>query len=116
LFLSEVVVAEAGQGDVSAAGRRLEALEGLPSLELTDEVASLARRLVERGALPAIATDDALHVPIAAVHQADYLLTWNCRHLDNAERKPAVRRVCAEAGFPCPEICTPQELMGDEDD
>jgi len=36
-------------------------------------------------------------------------------HLDNAERKPDVRRVCSESGFRCPEICTPQELMGDED-
>lgn len=48
----------------------------------------------------------------AAVHGVDYLLTWNCRHLDNAESKPVMRRACAEYGYTIPEICTPQELMG----
>jgi hypothetical protein len=45
----------------------------------------------------------------------DYLLTWNCRHLDNAELKPLIRRICAASGYPCPEICTPRALMGDDD-
>lgn len=42
------------------------------------------------------------------------LLTWNCRHLDNAEMKPVMRSVCAVHGYACPEICVPLELMGDE--
>jgi len=61
------------------------------------------------------AMDDAVHIAVAAVHGVDYLLTWNCRHLDNAERKPLVRSVCAVAGYRCPEICTPQELMGEQE-
>jgi hypothetical protein len=56
-----------------------------------------------------------MHVAVAAVHGVDYLLTWNCRHLDNAEMKPLMRSVCAVAGYRCPEICTPQELMGEKD-
>jgi hypothetical protein len=58
--------------------------------------------------------DDAIHIAIAAVHGIDYLLTWNYRHLDNAEKKPLIRSICAIAGYRCPEICTPQELMGEE--
>jgi hypothetical protein len=46
----------------------------------------------------------------------DYLLTWNCRHIDNAETKPVIRSVCAKLGYACPEICTPEELMGDQDE
>jgi hypothetical protein len=42
----------------------------------------------------------------------DYLLTWNFRHLDNAEAKPAMRQICATHGLVLPEICTPHELMG----
>jgi hypothetical protein len=38
---------------------------------------------------------------------------WNCRHIDNAETKPLIRSVCAIHGYTCPEICTPEELMGD---
>ena len=63
--------------------------------------------------MPSQALDDAMHIAVAAIHGVDYLLTWNYRHLDNAERKPLVRSVCAAAGHECPEICTPQELMGE---
>ena len=42
---------------------------------------------------------------------------WHdCRHIDNAEKKPAIRAVCAALGYPCPEICTPEELMGGSPD
>jgi hypothetical protein len=68
--------------------------------------------LISDGALPSNARDDATHVAIAAVHHMDYLVTWNCRHIDNAEAKPLIRSVCAVHGYVCPEICTPEELMG----
>jgi len=41
----------------------------------------------------------------------DYLLTWNCRHIDNAAKKPIIRAICENAGYPYPEICTPMELL-----
>ena len=43
----------------------------------------------------------------------DYLLTWNCRHIANAEVTPKMRQLCESAGFLYPIICTPDELMGD---
>ena len=115
LFTSELVLAEAGQGDPEAAQRRREMLRDIPDLDVTDGVVALAKRLVDEGALPRQATDDAIHIAVAAVHGVDYLLTWNCRHLDNAERKPLVRNVCAICGYRCPEICTPLELMGEQE-
>jgi hypothetical protein len=114
LFTSELVLAEASRGNPDAAQKRRQQLEGIPSLEVTNGVAELANRLVSEGAMPKEAADDAMHLALATVHEMDYLLTWNCRHLDNAERKPLLRSVCAIAGHRCPEICTPQELMGEE--
>ncbi len=116
LYTSSLVLAEVAQGDPGAAQRRREALRDIPDLEVTDDVVALAGRLIKEGALPREATDDALHIAVAAVHGMDYLLTWNYRHLDNAERKPMVRSICAIAGYRCPEICTPQELMGENED
>lgn len=69
--------------------------------------------LIRGGILPEKAIDDALHFALAAVHGVDYLLTWNCRHIDNAEKKPLFRKLCEDMGLPFPEICTPEELMGD---
>lgn len=115
LFISELVLTEAGAGDPDAAQRRLDSLQGLRVLALSDEVKLLAARLVADGGIPMYAEADALHVATASVHGIDYLLTWNCRHIDNAARKPVVRSICTIAGYTCPEICTPLELLSDEE-
>ncbi len=116
LFTSQLVVTEAGSGDPEIAKKRLSLLDGIQALEMNDEVSKLARRLVSEGALPAKAGADALHVAVAAVHHIDLLLTWNCRHIDNPVTKPALRSVCAAAGYTCPEICTPLEILEVESD
>lgn len=111
LFVSELVLAEAGQGDASAAKRRLAAIADIELLPIDEDVQSLAEQLITAGGMPASAEADALHVAVAAMHRMDYLLTWNCRHIDNAATKPIIRSICAVAGFSCPEICTPMELF-----
>jgi hypothetical protein len=52
---------------------------------LTAEAERFTRALLATGALPARAQTDAAHLAIAAAAKADYLLTWNCRHLANAQ-------------------------------
>jgi predicted nucleic acid-binding protein len=116
LFTSQLVLDEASEGHPEAAQRRLRALSGLPHLPMPDPVTELATVLLAEGALPKKATDDALHLAVCAYHGVDYLLTWNCRHLDNAELKPLMRSVCDLHGCVCPEICTPLELMGENDE
>ena len=116
LFTSQLVVDEANEGNPEAARRRLDALVNIPQLTMPDPVTALAVALLTEGALPQTATDDALHVAVCAYHGVDYLLTWNCRHIDNAEMKPLMRSVCAIHGYTCPEICTPLGLMGEENE
>ena len=116
LYTSDVTIEEAGRGDPEASARRLAALTGIPVLPITETVIELSRTLVREGALPAKALNDALHVAVSAVHGVDFLLTWNFRHLDNAETRPVIRSVCARHGHAGPEICTPRELMGGLED
>ena len=68
IVISPLVEIEASRGDPDAAARRVEAMAGLPSLAMVTQVLELAGRLMERGALPAKAEDDAMHVAFAAVH------------------------------------------------
>ena len=112
LFASDIVIEEAGRGDDVAAARRLEALAGIPLLAITDEVILFSEALIQAEALPKKAIGDSLHIALSAVHGVDYLLTWNYRHIDNAETKPIIRRICLAKEYVYPEICTPQELMG----
>ena len=115
LCISDLVIEEAGRGDQGAARRRLVELVGIEVLPLNEDVAILSKALIREGGLPKKAFDDALHIATAAVHGVDYLLMWNCRHIDNAETKPKIRKICQTHGFACPEIATPTELMGCDD-
>lgn len=116
LCASEITVDEAGRGDAAARARRLAVLADVVLLPVTNAAIELSKALVAGGALPARAENDALHVAVAVVHGVDYLLTWNFRHLDNAETKPVIRSVCTRYGYATPEICTPGELMGGVED
>ncbi len=113
LFVSQFVVQEASVGDAEMAQKRLEQLQAIPLLEVNQEVENLARRLVVDGVLPKKAAVDALHIAVATVHGMDYLLTWNCKHIANAEMQNKVAAVCRESGFEPPVICTPEELLGE---
>ena len=82
--------------------------------ELNDACRELARDLVNRHAIPQEAVEDAVHIAIAAVHGIDYLLTWNCAHIANAQRRDAIEQVCRDNGYEPPLICTPEELLGEQ--
>jgi len=116
LFTSELVVIEVSAGDAEASESRLKALEGVAKLAVDEEAKALAAKLMEGGGVPSSAQADALHIAIACVHEMDYLLTWNCRHIDSAAAKPIIRSICTSAGYTCPEICTPLELLTEEQD
>ena len=115
LFISQLVVTEASAGDPAAAQLRLDVLAGIPLLPSTDSVEWIATELERLGLVPANAAADAFHVAFASVHAVDYLLTWNCRHIANAERLPAIKVFLRDNGFAIPNVCTPEELMGDVD-
>jgi hypothetical protein len=111
LYVSEAVLAEAGGGDPVAASRRLAALADVSVLAISVEVESLAMRFVEVGALPRKAFVDAVHVAAAAIHGMDFLLTWNCTHIANAQIRGRLESLCRSLGLRPPMICTPEELQ-----
>ncbi len=112
-YVSQVVIDEASAGDREEAKRRVRLIEGLPALEVTEETESLARAILTSGAIPPRGVRDAAHVAVAAVNEMDYLLTWNCRHLANAQIIRRISGVCRRLGYSLPVICTPEELMGE---
>ena len=113
LVASLLVVNEARLGNPEVAARRLAILEGIPLLEVTTPAQEVAVTIVQKGLLPQTAYPDALHIATAAVHQVDYLLTWNCNHIANAEILPRIALICEPLGLTLPYICTPEELLGE---
>ena len=111
LYVSQVVLREAGGGDPEAARRRLESIADIPVLTASPEASALAQQLVAQGSLPAKAAVDALHIAIAVVNGVDYLMTWNCTHIANASMRRKIEAICRQSGYQPVVLCTPEELM-----
>jgi len=48
---------------------------------------------------------------LTIVHGIDFLLTWNCKHINNRYTTRKIEECCQKMGFTCPVIATPTELM-----
>lgn len=110
--VSQVVIEEASKGDATEVQKRLAIVTGLTALDVTPDAEALTQAIVATGMLPPQALPDAAHVAVATVHKMDYLVTWNCKHLANAQIARQLQRVCERLGYRMPNICTPEELMG----
>jgi hypothetical protein len=113
LYISPFVIQEASAGDPNAVKKRLSIIKHLPLLEVNEKILALANNLLQAGAIPEKSTGDALHLAIAAFHRMDYLLTWNYKHLANAEKRNLITRTIQDNDYGSPIICTPDELMGE---
>jgi predicted nucleic acid-binding protein len=85
LYASEIVEDEAARGDTTIANQRLNFLQSMIFLDLTEEAKELAQEFLKQSNLPPKAANDALHMALATVYGLDYLLTWNCKHMANAQ-------------------------------
>ena len=116
LKISTLVEDEISMGDAFAAKRRLDLVDGIESFLITDEANQLSKKLLKEHAVPKGSEEDALHIAIAATQGAHYLLTWNFKHINNAEKKRAIVNVVESCGILCPQLCSPEELGGNQDD
>ncbi len=87
----------------------------LPAVPVDEAIEEIVRVYLARQVLPRDPLGDALHLALACFHKFDYLLTWNCQHLANANKFAHIRRVNALLGLNTPELVTPLELMAEGD-
>lgn len=111
LYVSELVMQEAGRGDAVAAQARLDVISGYPVLRVNEAARNLADTILRRAVLPSKASADALHISLAAVSGMNFLITWNCTHIANGFILQSVNMLCRDAGYEPPIVCTPEELM-----
>ncbi len=110
-FVSQVVIDEIRRGDAGEVQKRTQAADALEFLKTPEEAVELAEDLLRQQILPAKAFSDAFHIAIASASGMDFLLTWNCTHLANAQIERRVAALCRERKLQPPVICTPEELM-----
>jgi len=113
-IISALVIKEASQGDKEKAESRIKAIEGFTVIDISIQAEDLADLLLEKNGIPKEFPEDALHVAIAAVEKIDFIATWNFKHINNPFTKNKIKQIIEDAGFSCPVLASPEELLGED--
>jgi len=114
VWVSDAVVLELEQGNWPGREEALALVEPLRQLPIDAEVIGVAERYVAERLVPAELGGDAAHLAAACVHEIDFLLTWNIRHLANPNKLRHLTVVNRRMGLLTPQIVTPEMLWLEE--
>ena len=109
---SVAVLDELSQGDYPTKSDVLQLMENIPILPFEEPILEIVETYIRHKLMPADPVGDALHLAVASYHKCDFLLTWNSRHLANANKFAHIRRVNTMLGLFVPMLVTPLELIG----
>jgi hypothetical protein len=113
LFVSDVVEQEASMGDATMSVARIKMIASIERLATSERAIELAESLVKHKAVPVKAAADALHIAIATVEEMDFLMSWNFKHIVNAQLQSKIEMVCDDNGYKPVILCTPESLVGE---
>ena len=113
-FISSVVLDELQAGQYPAQSSCLDLVEHMALLEVVNEVVEIADAYRARRLMPHDPAADALHLALASYYRMDYLLTWNCRHIANANKIRHLEVLNTQMGLAVPVLVTPHMLLPPE--
>jgi predicted nucleic acid-binding protein len=116
LVTSPAVLDELAGGLPERGAIRLNLVQDLPLLPIEPAIAEIVQTYIAYKLMPADPGGDAMHLALASYHKCDFLVTWNCRHLANANKFGHIRRVNTMLGLFVPALVTPLELLGDSNE
>ena len=112
-FVSLETIAELNEGDYPRKDEVVEFASRLPILEPSDQIAEVVEVYIRNKLMPRDVRGDAVHLAYASHYKIDFLLTWNCNHLANANKTQHIRIINGRLGLFTPEIITPLELFSE---
>jgi predicted nucleic acid-binding protein len=116
LVTSPAVLDELAGGLPERSALRLELVRALPLLPIEPAILEIVQAYIRYKLMPADPGGDAMHLALASFHKCDFLVTWNCNHLANANKFGHIRRVNTMLGLFVPALVTPLELLGVNDE
>lgn len=112
LVTSPAVLDELAGGLPERGAVRLDLVRPLRLLPIEPAIIEIVQTYIQYKLMPADPGGDAMHLALASYHKCDFLVTWNCRHLANANKFGHIRRVNTMLGLFVPALVTPLELLG----
>jgi predicted nucleic acid-binding protein len=111
LYISDETVTELIRGDYSHQLKALKCVSELNMLSLSKRIVEITQVYVDNYLMPRMLEGDARHLAYASFYQMDFLLTWNCNHLANANKQQHIRIINARLKLSTPDIVTPLQLF-----
>src|SRR5213593_1782294 len=112
LTTSIPVLDELGAGDYPGKEDALSLVKDLSLVPIDEAIGDIVQAYIQHKVMPKDPVGDALHLALASYHKCDFLLTWNCNHLANANKFGHIRRVNMMLGLYVPLLVTPLEMLG----
>jgi len=94
-------------------GLRVERTE---FIDISDEAIDLATLYISEKVVGKTSYADCLHIALATIHRADFLVSWNFKHMVNIERIRGYNSINIKSGYRQLEIRSPREFEKYEDD
>jgi hypothetical protein len=116
LWISEESVIELSQGDYPNKDSIIACIAQIQLLYPEPQIYEIAQIYIDNFLMPRALGGDAIHLAYASYYKIDFLLTWNCNHLANANKKQHIRVINARLNLSVPEIITPLELFTETPD
>ncbi|WP_296618858.1 PIN domain-containing protein [Marivirga sp.] len=85
-------------------------------LETTDEAIDLANAYIKEKVVGRTSYADCLHIAVATINRADYLVSWNFKHIVNIDRITGYNSINIKMGYKQLEIRSPREFENYEND
>jgi len=111
VFVSQVVLTELNQGDYPNKSEILQLVEDLSVLEVPEGIGDIVQVYTKANIMPKYDLGDAFHLALASYYKIDFLMTWNCRNLANANKFAHIRLINTQLGLFVPQIITPEQLF-----
>jgi len=114
LVTSPFVIDELEESPESKRSNTLALLAGVEVLTLPDGLSDVISAYIDHLLVPRDTAGDAAHLAMASLHSVDFLLTWNIRHLANANKFQHLHVINGRLGLPVPTITTPLTLIPED--
>ncbi len=113
IFISEITLNELRSGNYPKKEKVLEFALKFEILPNEDEIIKIADIYIQNYLMPKDYEGDAMHLAFASYYKIDFLLTWNCNHLANANKIQHIRILNTRLNLSVPEIITPLQLFSE---
>ncbi|MFP4459448.1 MAG: type II toxin-antitoxin system VapC family toxin [Candidatus Zixiibacteriota bacterium] len=84
--------------------------EFIEYLEVTEDAIELANEYINENIVGKTSYADCLHIAIATINRADFLISWNFKHIVNIQRIRGYNSINIKNGYKLLEIRSPREF------